>query len=241
VITQVDPADPGTWTIATLANATGSEGFADGPAESARFRAPSGLFLDGAAGTLYIADTGNHAIRALDLATNTLTTIVNTSHRLGFAGDGGPATAALLFRPTALTRCPGGDLFIADTSNNRVRRVTSAGTITTVLGDGVPASSGEGEPAQTFPVDGPRGLACDALGNLFVTSTTTVRLLPASDAGIVDGEGVVQTIYGALPRTTFPSAVTGCLTGLAVTSPTTVQVSDACTGLLVELARVPAP
>ncbi|MDQ3365421.1 MAG: hypothetical protein M3680_08340 [Myxococcota bacterium] len=241
VITQVDPAAPGTWTIATLANAAGIEGFADGAAGTARLRAPGGLFLDRATGTLYIADTGNHAIRALDVATNTITTVVNTNHRLGFAGDGGPAGAALLFRPTAVTRCPGGDLFVADTSNNRIRRVDGAGTITTVLGDGVPASSGEGEPAQTFPVDGPRGLACDARGNLFVTSTTTVRLLPASDTGVVDGEGAVQTIYGGLPRVTFPSAVTGCLTGLAVTSATTVQVSDACTGLVVELERVPAP
>ncbi|HTR55924.1 MAG TPA: DUF4215 domain-containing protein [Kofleriaceae bacterium] len=237
VITQVDPSDPTTWTISALANVTGAPGFGDGDAATAMFRAPTGLYLDAAANTLYIADTGNHAIRALDLGTNLVTTVVNTSHALGFGGDGGPAAAALLFEPTALARCPNGDLFIADTGNNRIRRVTADLTITTVLGDGVPASSGEGAPARTFPVDSPHGLACDDFGNLFVSSTTTLRLLPASDAHVVDGSGAVQTIYGSPPRTTFPAEVTSCLTGALVVSSTTIQVADACTGLLVQLDR----
>lgn len=240
IITEVDPNDPATWTIATLANTAGTAGFADGAAATARFRAPTGLYLDAAASTLYIADTGNHAIRALDLQANTVSTIVNTSHALGFAGDDGPAASALLFEPAALTRCSNGDFFIADTGNNRIRRVAN-GTITTVLGDGVPASSGEGAPARTFPVDQPRGLACDSFGDLFITSAATVRLLPASDSGVVDGSGVVQTIYGTPPRATFPSSVTACLTGLAVTGAAQLQVADACTGLLVQLDRVPAP
>jgi cysteine-rich repeat protein len=240
VVDEVNPADPSSWTITTLANTAGTAGFADGAAATAQFRGPTGLYLDVANHTLYIADTGNHAIRALDLQSKMVTTVVNTSHSLGFGGDGGAATAALLYRPTALTRCPNGDLFIADTGNNRIRRVTS-GTISTVLGDGVAASSGEGTPARTFPVDAPRGAACDAAGNLFVTSATAVRLLPDNDSGIVDGSGAVQTVYGAPPRTMFPSSVTDCLTGIAVVGPTTLQVADACTGLLVQLDRVPAP
>jgi sugar lactone lactonase YvrE len=240
VITEVDPSDPSTWTIAPLANTAGTAGFGDGAAATARFRAPTGLYLDVAAHTLYIADTGNHAIRALDLSGGTVSTTVNASHSLGYGGDGGPASGGLLFEPTALTRCSNGDMFIADTGNNRIRRVTS-GTISTVLGDGVPASSGEGAPARTFPVDGPRGLACDAAGDLFVTSATTVRLLPASDTGIVDGSGPVQTIYGVPPRTMFPASVTACLTGIAVVGPASLQVADACTGLLVQLDRQPAP
>ncbi|HTR54563.1 MAG TPA: hypothetical protein VMJ10_27920, partial [Kofleriaceae bacterium] len=241
VITQVDPSNPQTWTIAVLANTAGTAGFADGAAASAMFRSPSGLYLDATAHVLYIADTGNHAIRALDLGTNLVTTVINTSHSLGFGGDGGPAAAALLFEPTALARCPNGDMFIADTGNNRVRRVTADSTITTVLGDGVPASSGEGAPARTFPVDSPRGLACDDFGNLFVTSTTALRLLPASDAHVVDGSGSVQTIFGSPPRTTFPAEVTSCLTAATVIGPTTVQVADACTGLLVQLDRAYTP
>jgi sugar lactone lactonase YvrE len=235
-ITVTDPTDKNKWTIATLAS--GTAGFADGPAATARFRAPTGLFLDSTTRTLYIADTGNHAIRALNLATRTVTTVVNAQHALGFAGDGAAAGAALLYRPSTLTRCGNGDLFIADTGNNRIRRIAATtGIISTVLGDGIPASSGEGFPSSTFPVDQPRGLACDAVGNLIVSSSTTVRLLAANSNGIVDGAGTVQTIYGAPPRASFPSSSTGCLTGLAVTGPATVQVADACTGLLVELNR----
>ena len=74
-----------------------------------------------------------------------------------------------------------------------------------------------------------------------MTSSTTVRLLPASDLGVVDGSGAVQTIYGAPPRTGFPSSVTSCLTGLAVTGPAQLQVADACTGLLVQLDRSRSP
>ena len=238
-ITEVDPNNPDTWTIAVLANAAGTAGFADGTAATARFDAPTGLYLDTAARKLYIADTGNHAIRVLDLATQTVTTVVNTSHTLGFLGDGGPAAAAQLYQPTAMTRCANGDLFIADTGNNRVRRVIAAtGVIESVLGDGVPASSGEGAPSRTFPVDGPRAVACDDYGNLFVSSRTTVRLVAAGDDGSVDGNGAVQTIYGLPPRSTFPTDVTNCLTGLAVTGAASLQVSDACTGLLVELDRM---
>src|SRR5262249_23500473 len=100
--------------------------------------------------------------------------------------------------------------------------------------------SGEGAPAATFPVGEPRGLACDAYGNLFVTSTDAVRLLPADGDGIVDGAGPVQTIFGAPPRTAFPASVTSCLTGVAVVDATTAWVTDACEGVLVELTRVAA-
>jgi hypothetical protein len=108
-----------------------------------------------------------------------------------------------------------------------------------VLGDGVAASSGEGAPAWTFPVHDPRGVATDALGNLFVTSSTAVRILPADDDGVVDGSGQVQTIYGAAPREAFPEYATSCLTGIAVIDAETLQATDACSGLLIELWRQP--
>ena len=67
-----------------------------------------------------------------------------------------------------------------------------------------------------------------------------MRLLPANAAGIVDGEGPVQTIYGAAPREAFPAYATSCLTGIAVIDDDTVQTTDSCSGLLVELWRQPA-
>jgi hypothetical protein len=196
------------------------------------------LWLDAATRTLYIADTGNHAIRALDLNTKIVTTVVNSKHSLGFAGDGADASSALLYQPQALTKCSNGDLFIADTGNNRIRRVAAATRfISTVIGDGVPASSGQGVPATIFPVDTPLGVACDTGNNLFVSSLTTVHLLPAFPAGFVDGSGAMQTIYGASPRNAFPASETSCLAGIIAPTATTLQVADSCAGLLVELTR----
>jgi cysteine-rich repeat protein len=238
VVSVVDPADAKTWTIATLAGSlTGTAGFANGTAAAALFTNPTGLYLDNAARLLYVADTGNHVVRVIDLSTNMVSTIAGTPDQLGFFGDGGSARAAGLYRPSAITKC-NGDLFIADTANHRVRRVDASGTITTVLGVGVAASAGEGSPARDFPVDSPLGLSCDDFGNLYVTSTTAVRQLAASDAHVVDGSGLVQTIYGSAPRDQFPASVTGCLTGVQAVGPTTVQVVDSCTGLLVQLDRV---
>ena len=238
-VTIVEPEDPSTWTIAALG--AGGAGFVDGALATAQFRAPRGLWLDDATHTLFVADAGNHVVRAIDLDAAMVRTVAGRPATLGYFGDDGAATDALLYAPSALALAPNGDLFIADTGNHRIRRVASgSGVITTVLGDGVAASSGEGGPAWTFPVDTPRGLAFDAQGNLMVTSSTAVRLLPADGDGVVDGNGAVQTIYGAAPRDTFPALATGCLTGIAVIDATTVHVADACSGLLVELWRQPA-
>jgi sugar lactone lactonase YvrE len=232
--------DPTTWTIAVLAGAADAVGTADGALGAARFRSPTGLYFDDGARVLYVADAGNHTVRAIDVDGGDVTTIAGTPATLGYFGDGGAAVDALLYAPSAITRAPSGDLFIADAGNHRVRRVeVGSGVITTVLGDGVAASSGEGAPAWTFPVADPQGLATDARGNLFVTSSTAVRLLPATDGGLVDGAGAVQTIYGAAPRDTFPALATACLTGVAVIDADTTWVTDRCAGLLVELRRRP--
>jgi sugar lactone lactonase YvrE len=246
VVTITDPADSATWTIAPLANAAGTSGYSDGAAQGAGFRAPTGLYFDQTTRQLYVADTGNHAIRAIDLSAGidaaTVSTIAGTPQTRGFFGDGGPATSALLYSPQAITECSNGDLFVADTGNERVRRI-AAGTnvITTVLGDGSQSSSGEGAPSSSFPIDEPQNLACDPVGNVFATSTTAVRMLLADSQGSVDGSGAVRTIYGLPPRDSFPSSVTRCLAGIAVLDATTVQVTDSCTGILVGLHRVTTP
>ena len=116
--------------------------------------------------------------------------------------------------------------------------MTATGVLSTVLGNGVPSSSGDGAPSSTYPLDAPRGLACDTGGNVYVTSRTTVRLLPADANGVVDGSGPVTTIYGGAPRDTFPARSTSCLTGIAVVDATHIQVADACAGMLVALERV---
>ncbi len=236
-VTMVDPANVDTWTIAPLAGAAGTAGYVDGAAASAMFRNPTGLYLDAVAHVLYVADTGNHVIRAVDLTSNMVTTAIGTGATRGFAGDGGPATSALLYSPQGIVRCTNGDFFVADTGNERIRRIDGSGAITTVLGDGIADSSGAGAPAATFTIDTPSGLGCDMHGNVYATSRSTVRELAADANGVVDGTGAVWTIYGAGPRSTFPASVTRCLTGLAVIDDATLQLTDSCTGLLVELDR----
>lgn len=95
VVTVVDANAPATWTIAPLANVAGTAGFADGAVATARFRGPSGLYFDAAARVLYVADSGNHLIRALDLASGTATTIAGVPQTRGYFGDGGAATSAV--------------------------------------------------------------------------------------------------------------------------------------------------
>ncbi len=246
VVTITDPTDSTTWTIAPLANAAGTAGYSDGAAQGAELRAPTGLYFDQTTRQLYVADTGNHAIRAIDLSAGisaaAVRTIAGSPQTRGFFGDGGPASSALLYSPQAITECSNGDLFVADTGNERVRRIASGtNVITTVLGDGSQSSSGEGAPSSSFPVDEPQNLACDAVGNVFATSTTAVRMLLADADDVVDGSGAVRTIYGLPPRTSFPSSVTRCLAGIAVLDVATVQVTDSCTGILVGLHRIATP
>jgi hypothetical protein len=120
------------------------------------------------------------------------------------------------------------------------------------LKDGVPASSGEGRPARNFPVDQPLGLACDPAGNLFVSSTRTIRALPANENHIIDGTGLVRTVFGQGDRNTFPLSESNCLTAITIAAPTTttpsatgdataIRIADACSGLLLELTRADQP
>jgi sugar lactone lactonase YvrE len=244
VVTIVDPTDVTTWTIAPLANVAGTLGFVDGAAATAQFDNPTGLALDTVHHQLYVADTGNHAIRAIDLSSGpaaaTVRTVVNTQGVRGFSGDGGPATDALLYGASALAICPNGDLFVADTNNDRVRRVSAAtGVIATVVGNGMISSFGDGQPASGLPIDHPLGVTCSSVGDVFVSSRTTVRMLPSPTGGEVDGTGDVYTIYGASPRDTFPASATSCITGISATDPDTVRAVDQCAGVLIEIKRTP--
>jgi hypothetical protein len=168
-----------------------------------------------------------------------VTTSAGTARTLGFFGDDGDARDALLFGPHAVAVDASGNVFIADTRNERVRKVDASGTITTVIGDGTPGSSGVGAPARLFPVDEPLGLAVDRFGNLYVTSTVVLRQVTAGADGVASGDDEVRTIYGLAPRDTFPEDTTRCLTGVSVAPDDTVHLVDRCAGLLIALARGP--
>ena len=161
-----------------------------GPATQAALNFPGAVAVDGL-GNLYIADTMNHRVRKVDAATGTISTIAGTGqHR--WSGDGGPATAAALNEPAALAVDDRGNLYIADQSNNRVRKVDlNTGLISTVAGTGETGYTGDGMPAAEAGISGPSGLAIGPDGALYIADTFSGRIRR------IDPEtGVISTVAG---------------------------------------------
>src|SRR5262245_50076608 len=94
----------------------------------------------------------------------------------GYSGDGGPATSAELHGPNGVKLDAAGNLFIADNGNNRIRKVNSAGIISTIAGDGTPGYAGDGGPAVVAQLNMPNGVALDAAGNLFIADFYNDRI-----------------------------------------------------------------
>ncbi|GIW45560.1 MAG: hypothetical protein KatS3mg077_2842 [Candidatus Binatia bacterium] len=143
---------------------------------------PRGLAVCGR--VLFIADGLNHRVRKVDLVKLTITTVAGTGTK-GFSGDGGPALAAQLNFPTDVICGAGGELYVADTFNHRVRKVSSDGTIVTVVGDGRGFSNGDGGPATSASVNAPRGLALDSAGNLYIAESDGNRVRKVGPNGII--------------------------------------------------------
>ena len=177
-----------TGTITTIAG-TGKDGFSGdgGPATQAQLNFPTGVAVDGE-GNLYIADAPNDRIRKVD-SIGTITTIAGTGEQ-GFSGDGGPATQAQLDHPRAVAVDGEGNLYIADRNNNRIRRVDSTGTITTIAGTGERRFGGDGGPAIRAQLDAPSGVAVDGAGNLYIADASNHRIRK------VDSIGTITTIAG---------------------------------------------
>jgi hypothetical protein len=180
-------------TITTVAG-NGSPGFTgDGVATQVAVNDPSGVAVDNN-GNLYIADNASHRVRKLALSTGIISTIAGTG-TAGFSGDGGPAVAAQLDHPTHLAFDKAGNLFIADYSNNRIRKVSPSGIITTVAGsqtlDVNGYFSGDGGPATAAQFAHPAGVAWDTAGNLYIADSGNGRVRKV-DAGT----GIISTIAG---------------------------------------------
>ncbi|MDQ6699739.1 MAG: hypothetical protein M3Z36_06105, partial [Acidobacteriota bacterium] len=204
-------------------------------AVNARLNTPAGLAFD-PAGNLYIVDKGNHRIRKVDSAGN-ITTVageapinnntgapqnVNGGTTNGYAGDNRLATFAHLNSPSAISFDPAGNMYIADTANNRIRKVSTNGIISTFAGTGISNSgtsgggfSGDGGPAVLARLNAPEGILADVNGNVFIGDTANNRVR------LVTPNGIITTIAGACLPLATRNPVTGqilptpCTTGTA--------------------------
>jgi uncharacterized protein (TIGR03437 family) len=152
-----------------------------GPATSAQLSSPAGVAVD-FMGNLFIADavTGVRKVSANGM----ITTVAGGGVSVAL-GDGGPATAAGINSPFGVAVDFMGNFFIADTGNNRIRKVSASGIITTVAGTGSRGDSGDGGPAIAAQLDGPLGVAVDFMGNVFVADTANNRIRKVSASGII--------------------------------------------------------
>jgi serine/threonine protein kinase, bacterial len=140
-------------------------------------------------GNVYIAMRDNNIISRIDLKGN-MTTYVGTGSS-GFNGDGGKATEARLNVPAGLAFDKNGNLYIADRNNNRIRKVDSRGTITTIAGTGTAGFSGDGGPATQAQLNLPSGIALDGKGNIFISDRSNNRIR------VIDSSGKIRTYAGS--------------------------------------------
>ncbi len=184
--------------VITTVAGTGKSGFSGdgGPAIAAELDWPAGITLD-SAGNLFIAERGNNRVRRVS-AGGIITTVAGTGKGVyppvagPGPGDGGPATSADLVGPAGLAADGNGNLFIADLYNNRVRKVSPDGIITTVAGNGTASGfSGDGGPAVAAQISGPIGVAVDGAGNLLV-----LQLAYGGRVRVVSADGTIRTVAG---------------------------------------------
>lgn len=182
-------------TVTTLAGLAGTPGTADGAGAVARFDQPYDLAID-SSGNLLVADTGSSTIRKVTPA-GVVTTVAGTP-RVGGSADG-TGQAALFLAPWGIAVGPNDTAYIADTGNHIIRRMTSAGVVTTIAGTAGSANTVDGSGA-AVRFNAPKTLAADADGNVFVGSySATIRKITPA--------GAVSTISG------YYSCGTGCTRG----------------------------
>ena len=179
-----------TGLITTVAG-NGTTGFSGdgGPATSASFRGPISVAVD-IQGNLYIADLNNKRIRRVRVNNGVIGTVAGNGNG-GYSGDGGPATSASLSYPQGVAVDTANAVYIADYSNNRIRKVDLSGVIRTVAGNGSPFWGGDGALASGASLHNPSALAVDSGGNLYISDLGNNRIRRV-DAGT----GVITTVAG---------------------------------------------
>jgi len=174
-----------------------------GPARLAELSSPSACALD-SAGNLYIADTGSHRIRKAR-PDGIIVTIAGIGDP-GFSGDGGLATAASLSSPRGVAADSNGDVYIADTGNNRIRQITPDGIIRTIAGQGGPGFSGDGGPSVSAGLNAPAGLVLDGSGDLYLADSGNNRVRRLVPVGVIAPAVITQPAAAAVVNAASMSA-----------------------------------
>ena len=208
--------------VTTFAGTAGLSGSANGTGSAARFNIPVAIAVDSTAGLIYVADTGNSTIRKITTAA-VVTTLAGSAGVNGSAN--GTGAAASFYGPEGITVDSTGIIYVADSNNDTVRKVTAAGVVTTLAGS--PGASGSLDATGTAArFDFPTGLGVDGSGNVYVADTdnSTIRKVSAS--------GVVTTLAGdpgvsASSDGTGSAATFGAPTGLTVDTAGNVYIADA--------------
>ena len=231
-----------TGVITTFAG-TGTAGYSGdgGAATSAQLSLPQGVAVD-ASGNLYIADGGS-VVRKVAASSGTISTVAGTG-KAGYSGDNGPAASATLNFPSGVAVDGSGNVYIADTSNNRVRKVSAAsGAITTVAGNGTAGYGGDGAAATSAELNNPQGVAVDANGNLYIADSNNSRIREVTAGGwITTAAGNGSAGFGG-DGAAATSAQLNFPGGVAVSAAGNLYIAD--TGNLVvrevTTAATPAP
>ena len=213
--------------IATVAG-NGEYGYSgdNGPATSAQLATPTGVAVD-TASNLYIADAYNNRIRKV--SSGVIATVAGTATQ-GYSGDNGPASSAQLNNPTGVAVDAAGSLYIADSNNNRVRRVTG-GLIATVAGGG--NVLGDNGPATSAQLSDPYGVAVDASGNLYIGDNANGRVRKVAN-------GVITTVAGGILLGNNSPAVGSQMIhplGVAVDSAGNLYIADSDNNLVRKVAK----
>ena len=161
-----------------------------GPSILSEVSSPSAIALDGA-GNLFFADTGNDVIRRIDRLSGLITSVVGTLGKPGYSGDGSAASSARLSAPSAFAFDASGNMVVADTGNNVIRKVDAAtGVITTIAGTGTLGFNGDGALATSSLLNSPRGVAVSPQNLVYISDTNNNRVRR------IDTDGTIATVAG---------------------------------------------
>jgi sugar lactone lactonase YvrE len=205
--------------VNTVAGSVQGASGAGGPANNAQFSTLAGIAVDNA-GNLYIPDPNNEVVWRSSATTGTINIVAGTLLSPGKTGNGGPATSASLFGPSHVALDSAGNLYIADTINNEIRKVDAqSGVISVYAGGGAnPSALGDGGPATVAGLSAPQGLAFDSADNLYIADVGHARIRM-----VASSTGNIATVAGG--STTGLLGDGGPATAAALSNPYDVTIA----------------